>query len=59
MICERPFRQGKDILQSAKDLTADQRYDQEMTKHLFAGFAAGTIGQMGDMDAVVDAPQPE
>ena len=59
MICERPFRQGKDILQSAKDLTADQRYDQEMTKHLFAGFAAGTIGQMVDMDAVVDAPQPE
>ena len=59
MICDRPFRKGKDIVQSAKELANDPRYDQEMANALFGGFAAGTIGQMVDMDAVVDTPQPE
>ena len=59
MICDRPFRKAKDVVQSAKELANDPRYDQEMANALFGGFAAGTIGQMVDMDAVVDTPQPE
>ena len=59
MICERPFRKAKEIMQAAKELAGDTRYDQEMTNSLLTGFAAGTIGQMVDMDQVVDAPQPE
>ena len=59
MICERPFRKGKDVVQSARARADDPRYDQEMASALFGGFAAGTIGQMVDMDAVVDTPQPE
>ena len=59
MICERPFRKGKEIMQAVKELASDARYDQEMTNSLLTGFAAGTIGQMVDMDQVVDAPQPE
>ena len=59
MICERPFRKAKDPLQAAKELANDPRYDQEMSNALFGGFAAGTIGQMIDMDLAVDTPQGE
>ena len=43
--------------QAAKELANDPRYDQEMANALFGGFAAGTIGQMIDMDLAVDTPQ--
>ena len=59
MICERPFRKGKDVVLAAKELANDPRYDQEMANALFGGFGAGTIGQMVDMDAAVDTPQAE
>ena len=59
MISERPFRKGKDILASAKELANDPRYDKELSTALLTGLATGNIGQMMDMDAVVDAPQPE
>lgn len=59
MICERPFRKGKDMLASAKELADDPRYDKEMSTALLTGLATGNLGQMMDMDTVVDTPQPE
>lgn len=57
MISERPFRKGKDVLAAAKELADDPRYDKELSTCLLTGLATGSIGQLMDMDAAVDAPQ--
>lgn len=58
MICERPWRKGKDPLEAARELANDHKhYDADMANTLLGVFATGNLGDMVDMDAVVDASQ--
>ncbi|MBO4301589.1 MAG: HD domain-containing protein [Desulfovibrio sp.] len=60
MICERPWRKPKDMITACKELVGDHlRYDQEMTSALLGVFASGNLGQLVDMDAIVDARDSE
>ncbi|MBQ9406158.1 MAG: HD domain-containing protein [Desulfovibrio sp.] len=60
MICERPWRKPKEIITACKELLDDyQRYDQEMASTLMGVFATGNLGQMIDMDAIVDTKESE
>lgn len=56
MISQRPYSEAKDPLAAAKELAGDVRYDGEFSNLLLSGFASGNIGQMVDMDQVVDSP---
>lgn len=56
MISHKPYGEAKEPLAAAKDLAGDARYDGELTNLLLTGFASGNIGQLVDMDKVVDTP---
>lgn len=56
MISDRTYAKGKPPLDAARELAADQRYDQEMTKLLVAAFAANSFGSLLDMDKNLEEP---
>ncbi|MDR2573709.1 MAG: HD domain-containing protein [Desulfovibrio sp.] len=56
MISERPYAGAKDMLEAAKELTGDKRYDPAVTKMLFSALAAGDFGQFANMDAALETP---